>query len=164
MEWKFEIANQQKAALFQIKSFQVSLPPWNRKLHKYRELSLLVVLWGHTWVLSYCRKVILICKSLFQNNTLVSDLILISVLCSDYYWLFKVSFYKHFYLVTHCNIFIIIMVLSFNFRVQHEKPNTMIAEYSQPIGINKWIMQIGIFCKYCFTPVFLLLHVFNCTA
>lgn len=106
---------------------------------------------GYTWVLSYCIKVIVICKSLFQNCAVVSDsigearLILFFKAITTACLMFLLA--NMLFVVTHCNIFIIATVLSFNFRIKYDKTYAMIAGWSQHIGTNVWVMRIGIFWK-----------------
>lgn len=109
---------------------------------------------GYTWVLGYCIKVIVICKSLFQNCAVVSDsigeamLILFFEAITTACLMFL--FANILFVVRRCNIFIItkvLSILSFSFRIQHDKTHAKIAGWPQPFGTNVWVMHIGIFWK-----------------
>lgn len=109
------------------------------------------LLGSYIWVLSYCIKVIVICKSLFQNSAVVSDSISEAMLILFFKaiitaWLMFL-FANILFVVTHCNIFIITMVLSFSFRIRHDKTYATIAGWPQDTGTNVWVMHLGMSWK-----------------
>lgn len=99
-------------------------------MKKHRNPSVLVVLWGYTSVLGCCIKVIVICMSLFQNCAVISDLVGEAMLILSFEAITTACLMFLFanipFVVTHGNIFIITMVLSFTFRI-HDKTYAMIA-------------------------------------
>lgn len=93
-------------------------------------------LWGYT---SYCIKVIVICKSFFQNHAAISDSVGEVMLILSSEGITTACLLFHFanilFVVTHCNIFIITIILSFSFGI-HDRTYAMIAWWSPSIGTN----------------------------